>query len=200
MTRLEFESWAEQAGIDPRTYSLSSSADDDAYVVERSSGGWAVFFSERGHRNDEEWFATEPQALADLKQRLERDPTVRIVGWLRSFDVAQPYAARRVRKLRNAQVGDRTDYIWARIDPPIQPGEVTTDEPIDLALIAGRHQGYPLSIPVQQETHVYVCVPRARSNRLAPKLAGDEVINHHWGIIHPTRAGAEESIWHRPID
>lgn len=77
VTQREFLVWAEAAGIDPQVYRLSSSAVSEVYVVERSSGGWAVFYSERGNRNSEMWHATESQALEDLKSRLDRDPTTR---------------------------------------------------------------------------------------------------------------------------
>ena len=77
MTRDEFQAWAEQAGIDQGAYRLSSTAEGEVYVLERSSGGWAVFYSERGNRNSEKWHPAEAQALDDLKRRLERDPTTR---------------------------------------------------------------------------------------------------------------------------
>ena len=77
MTRDEFMAWAEVAGIDRWAYALSSTAVSDIYVLERSAGGWAVFYSERGNRNDERWYPAEAQALQDLKYRLERDGTAR---------------------------------------------------------------------------------------------------------------------------
>ena len=77
MRRDEFFEWAEEARIDPRSYRLSSSAEGEVYVLERSAGGWAVFYSERGNRNDERWFPAEGQALAALKARLQRDPSTR---------------------------------------------------------------------------------------------------------------------------
>ncbi len=70
---LLFVSWAEASAIDPLRYRLSSSAEGEAYVLERSQGGWAVFYSERGNRNDERWHPDEAHALDDLKERLERD-------------------------------------------------------------------------------------------------------------------------------
>jgi hypothetical protein len=77
MTSGEFNAWAEAADIDPRAYRLSSSAEGEVYVMEPSSGGWAVFYSERDNRNDESWYPAEAQALDDLKGRLERDPATR---------------------------------------------------------------------------------------------------------------------------
>lgn len=77
MTRTEFLQWAEGAGVDPRTYRLGSTAESDVYVLERSSGGWAVFYSERGNRNSEAWYPAEGQALDELQRRLDHDPTTR---------------------------------------------------------------------------------------------------------------------------
>jgi hypothetical protein len=59
----------------PRRYVVR--AEGEVYVLERSAGGWAVFYSERGNRNDERWFPAEGQALEALKAWLLRDPTTR---------------------------------------------------------------------------------------------------------------------------
>jgi hypothetical protein len=66
-----------ELGIRPRSYSLQGGTPDDRYCLERSSGGWAVYYSERGLRNDEQWFATEDEACQDLLRRVLADPTTR---------------------------------------------------------------------------------------------------------------------------
>ena len=77
MNRDQLRAALDELGVDPRTYRLSSSAESDVLVLERSKGGWAVFYSERGNRNDERWFPDEAHACANLLERVRGDPTTR---------------------------------------------------------------------------------------------------------------------------
>lgn len=62
MTIDELKGALDERGVDPNRYSLTSSAADDLCVLERFNGGWASFYSERGQRFEERWFATETEA------------------------------------------------------------------------------------------------------------------------------------------
>jgi hypothetical protein len=77
VNREELQKALDELGVDPRSYRLSSSAESDVYVLERSQGGWAVFYSERGERNDEVWVPDEAEACTIFFERLRRDPTTR---------------------------------------------------------------------------------------------------------------------------
>ena len=59
------------------SYSLDGRDQADRYCLEPSDGGWAVFFAERGERNDESWFESEDEACDDLLRRILEDPTTR---------------------------------------------------------------------------------------------------------------------------
>jgi len=63
--------------IKEQSYSLDGRNQADRYCIERSKGGWAVFFSERGTRNDETWYEDEGQACEDILRRILEDPTTR---------------------------------------------------------------------------------------------------------------------------
>ena len=62
-------------GIRERSYSLDGRDQNERYCLERSRGGWAVFYSERGERNDERWFEAEEGACDYLLQIIMEDPT-----------------------------------------------------------------------------------------------------------------------------
>ena len=77
MNRDELQRILNDRGIRARSYSLDSGSANDRYCIERSSGGWATFYSERGNRNNERWFSTEDQACRHLLETLLADPTTR---------------------------------------------------------------------------------------------------------------------------
>jgi hypothetical protein len=78
MNRLELQAVLDEKGIRRRSYSLDGRFADDCYCIERTAGGWAVFYAERGNRNDEKWFHTEDAACAELLRRILDDPTTRV--------------------------------------------------------------------------------------------------------------------------
>lgn len=65
------------AGIRCGVYSVSGEGDDDVYVLSEESGGWAVYYAERGERMDERLHGNEADACADLRERVLGDPTTR---------------------------------------------------------------------------------------------------------------------------
>ena len=75
--RTELREAFEDLGIDEYSYSLDGSGQNESYCLERSSGGWAVFYSERGNRNDEQWYPAEAQACRRLLEWVISDPTTR---------------------------------------------------------------------------------------------------------------------------
>lgn len=77
MNTEELQAVLEARGIRARSYSLGSGDQNERYCLERSRGGWAVFYSERGERNDERWFEAEDAACDYLLQIIMEDPTTR---------------------------------------------------------------------------------------------------------------------------
>lgn len=78
MNRSELRVVLDERGIDPRWYSLEGGSHQDKHCIERSAGGWAVYYSERYERYNEKWFKYEEEACEELLNRLVSDPTTRI--------------------------------------------------------------------------------------------------------------------------
>ena len=64
-------------GVEPRSYNLDGAHDPEAYVLTVRAGGWATFYSERGHEVSRREFDTEDEACAHLLDLILRDPTTR---------------------------------------------------------------------------------------------------------------------------
>ena len=67
---------AGRLGIRSTAYSIDAD-EPETDVVAIQTGGWAVYYSERGRRNDEAVFDTEDEACCELLLRLTNDPTTR---------------------------------------------------------------------------------------------------------------------------
>ncbi len=59
-------------------YSLDGTLQDESMCLEAVTGGWAVFYSERGLRSGERVFETEDEACQFLAGRLLADPSNRL--------------------------------------------------------------------------------------------------------------------------
>ena len=75
MNRSELQLVLDEKGIRPRSYSLTGGSPSESYCIERSNGGWAVYYAERGNRNSEKWFVSEDEACDHLLQWILGDPT-----------------------------------------------------------------------------------------------------------------------------
>jgi hypothetical protein len=51
-------------------YALDGSVPEEAMCLLPVTGGWTVFYSERGQRSGERWFETEDEACDFLAERL----------------------------------------------------------------------------------------------------------------------------------
>jgi hypothetical protein len=67
----------DQENVAADAYDLDGDGADEPYVLERSGGGFAVFYSERGLRTGERRFGTEAEACRHLLDLLLRDRTTR---------------------------------------------------------------------------------------------------------------------------
>ena len=71
----ELKQKLEKHNIDPYFASLEGEVRDESLILERlSSGGWCVYYSERGQRTGEHWFITEEKACQFIFNRLSMDP------------------------------------------------------------------------------------------------------------------------------
>jgi hypothetical protein len=111
------------------------------------------------------------------------------LGWLTQFDVESSYLPRRVDVLHPVEWGERRDYLWVAVNPPIAPGEAANAEELSFVLLAPRHQDHPLSIPVRDPTHVHVCRVRGATTGVPARVNPEEVEILHWGIVSPSASG-----------
>jgi hypothetical protein len=77
MDRETPEALLDAENVDPTAYSLDGGIPFEAYVLERRSPDWAVYYSERGLRSGEVVFQTEDDACAHLLDLVRRDATTR---------------------------------------------------------------------------------------------------------------------------
>jgi hypothetical protein len=77
LTLVDLVTLLEEHGIDSRCYSLAGYG-DERYCIDRDRVGFAVFYGERGHRNDEVLYGLEAEACQDLVERILADPTTRM--------------------------------------------------------------------------------------------------------------------------
>ena len=77
MNRETLKALLDNEDIDPNVYSLDGGMPYEAYVLERRSSDWAVYYSERGLRSGEVVFETEDDACSHLLDLLLRDSATR---------------------------------------------------------------------------------------------------------------------------
>ena len=78
MNRQELLLRLKEAKINPNSYSLEGGSTGEEYVLsDEGYGKWAVYYSERGERNDEKIFRSESEACEELYRWIMNDPTTR---------------------------------------------------------------------------------------------------------------------------
>jgi hypothetical protein len=112
---------------------------------------------------------------------------------LDSYDLEPPFAQRRLTVLSTARCGERTDWLWVAVDPPLDYGPrgwlpgmhgLPTPSNVDVLALAPRHLGASLETgpwPV----HVYVCRAKVDETRLAAEFSPDDVAVEYWGTVTP---------------
>ena len=60
--------------FNPNVYSLDGGLPNDRLCLSYDAGNWCAYYSERGSRIDEEYFASEDKACDDLLRRLRELP------------------------------------------------------------------------------------------------------------------------------
>ena len=109
---------------------------------------------------------------------------------LDSFDIEPPMTQRHLTVLSPARCGERTDWVWVRVEPPLEVGphrSLGATLLLDMVAIAPRHMGSSLEDgpwPVS----VYVCRAKADETLLAAEFAPDDISIEYWGIVTPAEA------------
>ena len=76
MNTSELSALLKSIGAPTNAYSIGSDV-NEAYCLVQDQGSWHVYYSERGHRNDERTFADEGRACQELLEMLLSDGLVR---------------------------------------------------------------------------------------------------------------------------
>jgi hypothetical protein len=107
--------------------------------------------------------------------------------WLTSYDIEPGWGPIEANLVGGASIGQRTDWAWTVLDPPLQ----VDGESRARVLLGARHQGDSVwSEPERWPIHVYVCVTQ-RSHETRNNFTRDEVTIQYWGLLHQTRERAE---------
>ena len=77
VTRGELRHILEVAGFRSDMYSLTGGLPNEAHCLEDRGREWAVYYSERGQRNEERTFANESDACEFFLGRIRSDPTAK---------------------------------------------------------------------------------------------------------------------------
>ena len=108
-----------------------------------------------------------------------------MIGRLAPFDVESPYAPRHVDLLHPVTCGEREDYLWVRLSPPIAPGKAANEEELGYVLLAPRHEGQPLALPIDDPVHVHVCTVSGVTTEAPLEIDAINVEIRHWGLLTP---------------
>lgn len=113
--------------------------------------------------------------------------------WLDSYDYEPPISRRRITVLADARCGERLDWRWIRVEPPLIVGpHRSLDQAVslDIAAIAPRHVGATFS-DGPWPLHVYVCRIKDAARQLAPEFTPDEVVIEIWATVMPVEGPPE---------
>ena len=129
--------------------------------------------------------------MSDKRQADERtggraswhDATV----WLTEYDVEAGWGPVEVELESGATVGDRNDWAWATIDPPVSMAGKERSS----VLLGARHQGDTVR-PTRGRwpMHVYVCAPKDGVT-IRDTLRAEDVTIGAWGLLHESRDRAQ---------
>jgi len=106
---------------------------------------------------------------------------------LDSYDIEPPFAQRHLTVLKTARSGERTDWLWVRVDPPLEVGPhrwLTTTLSMEVAALAPRHVGVTLD-QGPWPAHVYICRAKDPATTMAAEFAPDEISIEYWGLVSP---------------
>jgi hypothetical protein len=110
-----------------------------------------------------------------------------LIVWLTSYDIDPAWGPIEASLAGEASIGERTDWAWAVLDPPLE----VDGQRRSRVLLGARHQGDSVwSEPQRWPMHVYVCLPDSGDDP-SRHFTPEQVTNRYWGLLHQTRERAE---------
>jgi hypothetical protein len=107
--------------------------------------------------------------------------------WLTSYDFEPRGGPIEVNLVGHASIGQRTDWAWVTLEPPLR----IDGKDRDRVLLGARHQGNSVwSEPGRWPVHVYVCVPEVAAES-RNDFTREQVTNAYWGLLHQSRERAD---------
>jgi hypothetical protein len=127
---------------------------------------------------------TRPTAIEDA---FGCRPWEHLGMWLTSYDIESGLGPIEVNLVAHASIGQRTDWAWATLEPPLRIDGKARDR----VLLGARHQGGSVwSEPGRWPVHVYVCVPEVAAQS-RNDFTREQVTIAYWGLLHESRERAE---------
>lgn len=102
---------------------------------------------------------------------------------LSAFDPESAFEPRSAELLAMAECGDRRDCGWYRLTPPIQRGELSSEGPYEVVLLAPRHAGVSFDDARIEPVHVYVCAVAGSDLVLTKRIEPSQLKILAWGLL-----------------
>lgn len=129
---------------------------------------------------------SEPRTDSGMRGVLA-SPWEHLDVWLTSYDIDPGWGPIEANLVRKASIGERTDWAWVVLDPPLEVDGRSRSR----VLLGARHQGDSVwSEPERWPMHVYVCLPES-GEEPGTQFTRDQVTNRYWGLLHQNRERAE---------
>ena len=106
-----------------------------------------------------------------------------MLGWLKQTDVERGYPARSVTFIKWVTCGERKDYMWVDLAPPLSPGEAAKVEELRRVMLAPRRAGTTLDLPIKWPIDVYVCTVNAAKSDAPANVSPGDVTIRHWAVL-----------------
>jgi len=78
MNRNQLQQVLQDERFNPRVYSLSGGMANNTLCISQENGRWCYYYTERGERIDEQWFASEDEACKHLLSVLRSLPEYQV--------------------------------------------------------------------------------------------------------------------------
>ncbi len=102
---------------------------------------------------------------------------------LSSFEPENVYSPREIIIERKLQCGDRDDYVFARVIPPLEGGDFNMSSDIDVVILAPRHKGVFIETTDIWPIHVFVCIVIKKELLESLTVKPEDVKIISWGLL-----------------
>ena len=102
--------------------------------------------------------------------------------YITSYEPEDVYGRTMVVLSKTVQCGDRSDYYWATLNPPISREKLGIGEDLKQVLLAPRFAGDSIDQAAETSIHVYICT--VESDQFgAQEISPDDVRIVNWALL-----------------